>query len=269
MSDPQTMRLIDRTAYDASGDKIGTIKDIYVDEITGRPEWLAVSTGLFGQNNSFVPLQGVESDGDNVIVPFSKDQVKDAPNCDADGRLSPAEEEQLYRHYNVSAEMRSDSGRQRTTTTTPTGTGTTGTPTTGTGTTGRGQRTSDDAMTRSEEKLDVTKEERPVGRARLRKWIETEDQHFTVPVRREKARVVREPITDANRGDAMSGEALTEDDHEIVLNEERVDIDKHVEPKERVRLEKDVETEQVEVDEKVRKERIDVDRDANRDKRRS
>jgi uncharacterized protein (TIGR02271 family) len=108
-----------------------------------------------------------------------------------------------------------------------------------------------------------------VGRARLRKWIETEDQHFTVPVRREKARVVTEPITDANRDQAMSGKALTEDEHEIVLNEERVDIDKHVEPKERVRLEKDVETEQVEVDEKVRKERIDVDRDANRDKRRT
>jgi uncharacterized protein (TIGR02271 family) len=257
MSKHETMRLIDRTAYDSSGDKIGTVKDIYVDENTGRPEWLAVSTGLFGQSNSFVPLEGVESDGESVIVPYSKDQVKDAPNCEADGRLSPAEEEQLYRHYNRSARTRTGGDRA---------------PkkgrSTGSGT-DTGQRTSDDAMTRSEESLDVNTTKEQTGRARLRKWVETEDQHFTVPVRREKARVVTEPITEGNRDQAMSGKALTEDEHEIVLNEERVDIDKHVEPKERVRLEKDVETEQVEVDEKVRKERIDVDRGADsRDDRR-
>ena len=85
---------------------------------------------------------------------------------------------------------------------------------------------------------------------------------MTVPIRREKARLVTEPITDDNVDEAMSGDDLTEDEHEVVLTEEVVDVDKRVVPKERVRLETDVETDEVAVDEEVRKERIEMDDDA-------
>jgi stress response protein YsnF len=83
---------------------------------------------------------------------------------------------------------------------------------------------------------------------------------MTVPIRREKARLVTEPITDTNRDAALSGPDMTESEHEVVLSEEQLDVNKRVVPKERVRLEKDVETADVPVDETVRKERIEMDR---------
>ena len=96
---------------DTDGDKIGTIQDVYVDEQTGRPEWVAVKTGLFGTKVSFVPIADASSDGDTVRVPYSKSQVKDSPNAEADGALSHDEEARLYAHYGLDySEARSDSG---------------------------------------------------------------------------------------------------------------------------------------------------------------
>jgi len=86
---------------------------------------------------------------------------------------------------------------------------------------------------------------------------------MTVPVQREEARVSREPITEANRGAAMSGGDLTEEEHELTLSEEEVVVDKQVVPKERVRLDKDVVTEERQVSEEVRKENIEVDGDVD------
>lgn len=90
---------IGRTAVDTDGDKIGTISDIYYDDVTGQPEWITVKTGLLGTRSSFVPLHGADSDGDNLRLPFGKAQVKDAPNIDTDGSLTPEEERTLYDHY--------------------------------------------------------------------------------------------------------------------------------------------------------------------------
>ena len=90
---------IGRMLTDASGHKIGKITDIYTDDDTGQPEWLAVTTGLFGSNVSFVPVNGATSSGGGVQVPFPKDQVKQAPNAGADAMLSPEEEARLYAHY--------------------------------------------------------------------------------------------------------------------------------------------------------------------------
>ena len=72
-------------------------------------------------------------------------------------------------------------------------------------------------MTRSEEHLRVGTEQVEAGRARLRKYVVTEQQSVQVPVSREEVRVEREPITDANRGDALSGAEITEEEHEVVL----------------------------------------------------
>ena len=64
-----------------------------------------------------------------------------------------------------------------------------------------------------------------------------------MPVTREEVRIEREPITDANRGDATAGGEITAEEHEVVLHEEEVVVDKQAVPKERVRLDKDVITE--------------------------
>ena len=80
-----------RNAVDSDGKKIGKIEQIYLDAETGRPEWLAVTTGLFGSNVSFVPIaetSKASADGGEVRVPYYKQQVKDAPNAEPDGELS-------------------------------------------------------------------------------------------------------------------------------------------------------------------------------------
>ena len=116
-------------------------------------------------------------------------------------------------------------------------------------------------MTRSEEELRVAKTSREAGRARLRKWVETEQVQTAVPVAREEVRIEREPITDANIDRAMSGPEISEGEHEVVLHEERVVAAKETVPKERVRLEKDVVTEEEEVGAELRKERLGVEGD--------
>jgi uncharacterized protein (TIGR02271 family) len=265
---------------DRDGDKIGKIEEIYLDEQTGKPEWLAVKTGMFGSNVSFVPLAQASTEGDTVRVPYEKSQVKDAPNADADGQLSQDEEARLYRHYGMDySESRSDSGL-------PEGGGrfdsSAGMDTTGTmGTTGTTDRdmdrgtvghdtsgpTTDDAMTRSEEELKVGTAKREAGRARLRKYVVTENVTQTVPVQREEIRVEREPITDANVGNAMDGPAISEEEHEVVLHEETPVVEKNVVPKERVRLDKETHTSEETVSEDLRSEQIEVDGETDTDRR--
>jgi uncharacterized protein (TIGR02271 family) len=252
-----------RTAVDRDGDKLGTIDEIYLDADTGKPEWLAVKTGLFGTKLTFIPLAEATAEGDTVRVPYEKARVKDAPNAEADGALSQEEESALYRHYGLEyGESRSDSGLAEGTT------GTTGDVDRESRTTGRGvvgNDTSgpetDEAMTRSEEEVRIGKTQRETGRARLRKYIVTDQVTQTVPVQREEVRIEREPITDANIDAATSGGDLTEEEHEVVLHSEEAVVQKNVVPKERVRLDKDVVTEERQVSEEVRKEQIEIDGD--------
>jgi uncharacterized protein (TIGR02271 family) len=242
-----------QTMVGSGGDKIGKIEDIYLDRETEQPEWALVHTGMFGSQSTFVPIAHASADDDNVVVPFDKAQVKDAPKIKSDGELSQRDEAALYSHYGLEyTEARSDSGFAEGDAT-PDGTDGTN-RTVGNDVSGR---ETDAAMTRSEEELRVGTSERETGRARLRKHVVTENVTQTVPVQREEIRVEREPITDENRDAATSGADISEEDHEVVLHEEQVVVDKTAVPKERVRLDKDTVTEQRSVSEQIRKEQIE------------
>lgn len=95
--------------YDQTGSKIGSIGEVYLDDQTNEPAFLTVNTGLFGMNETFVPYQSVSRDGDNLVAPFEKSFVKDAPNIAADGSLTPEEEEEIFRYYSLD----SGTGRDR------------------------------------------------------------------------------------------------------------------------------------------------------------
>jgi hypothetical protein len=92
---------VGRTMIDRDGKQLGEITDIYLDRETDRPEWGVVRTGLFGLRSSFVPLAKATGIEDDVQVPHPRTLVKDAPNIEADGQLSEAEEAELYRHYGL------------------------------------------------------------------------------------------------------------------------------------------------------------------------
>ncbi|MGW1010018.1 YsnF/AvaK domain-containing protein [Streptomyces termitum] len=124
-----------------------------------------------------------------------------------------------------------------------------------------GTHGAEDAMTRSEERMRVGTERVESGHVRLRKYVVTEEVQQTVPVRHEEVRVEREPITDANRDEALSGPEITEAEHEVVLHEERPVVETEAVPVERVRLTTDEVTEEETVTGQVRKERIEIEGD--------
>ncbi len=246
-----------RDLVGADGSKIGTIDQLYADKDSGAPTFMTVNTGMFGSRTSFVPVDRAESTGNAIRVPFDKDMIKNAPNIDPDADITPQEEDQLYQYYSMSG----TSGFQG-------GTGQTGgagfsggTGNYETGTVGHDTSgpSTDSAMTRSEERLNVGVERAEAGRARLRKFVTTEQVSQTVPVTREEVRIEREPITEGNVGNAMDGPAISEEVHEVTLNEERPVVQKEAVPVERIRVDKEQVTEQVQVSDTVAKEQIELD----------
>lgn len=237
--------LADRTVVDPSGAKIGKVGQVYLNDQTGEPEWVTVSTGLFGTRESFVPLRGAGVDGNDIVAAVEKDVVKDAPQIDNDGHLEEHEQDELYRYY---AQHLGTAGTARDA---------------GYADVGAGHDTSgpntDEAMTRSEEQIHVGTEQVETGRARLRKYVVTENVTQTVPVSHEEVRVEREPITDANRDQALSGAEISEEEHEVTLRAERPVVAKETVPVERVRLGTETVTGEEQVEETVRKEEIDYD----------
>jgi uncharacterized protein (TIGR02271 family) len=256
-----------KTVHGSDDQKIGKVDHVYLDRETGEPSFLALKTGLFGMKSSLAPVDGVRADGEDLRADYTADQVKDAPSVDADEELSEQEEQRLYSHYG--REHRAYAGEDRTEqyggygrfSSSGTGRDLRDDDTNDHGTVGHDTSgpTTDDAMTRSEEELKVGTTQRESGRARLRKYVVTEEVSQTVPVTREEVRVEREPITDANRGDAHDGPAISEEEHEVTLHTEEPVVEKQAVPKERVRLEKDAVTDEVEVNEELRKEQIETD----------
>lgn len=297
------------TVYDNEGEKVGSVGRVYVDDDTGKPDWVTVKTGMFGMKESFVPLAGARRVGSDLHVSHSKDTVKEAPRVDADAHLSVAEEEELYRHYGLTrksgnlddtgkgtgADARTvagtgamgaagagAAGAARGTGTPPdakaTSAGAAGTTgaagMAGTGKhrdtdtsatsrplagAGAGTRAADmsgkEEMIRSEEQLHVGTEEYESGRARLHKYVVTEEVTRSVPVSHEEVRVVREPL---RPGEKVTGTTdFGEQDVEVTLHAERATVRKEAVPVERVRLETNKVTEQKEVSAEVRKEKID------------
>ena len=251
ITEQQLSTVIGSTAHGADG-KLGTVGEVYLDDETGRPEWATVRTGMFGTKESFVPLAEADLSGSDLRLPYDKDKVKNAPQIDTDGHLSPTEEAELYRYYGIS----SGTGAALTEGTTTGGEDTHGTV--GHDTSGP---TTDDAMTRSEERLNVGTRTEEAGRARLRKYVVTENVTETVPVSREEVRVEREPITDANIGNAMDGPAISEEEHEVTLRAERPVVEKEAVPVERVRLDTQTVTDTETVSDTVRKEQIELEGD--------
>ncbi|MBC3186510.1 PRC and DUF2382 domain-containing protein [Corynebacterium sp. zg-331] len=241
--------LFNATAYDNSGDKLGDVKEVFLDDNTGKPTFVEVSHGLFGLNSSLVPLRGAQFDGEELRLAFAKDLIKDAPDFGSDTALTTTDQNRLNEHYGVNAadyqdiyesrvqqgaQERQEQGR----------------------TAAREEAADGNSLVRSEEELNVTKENVQTGEARLRKFVVTETETVDVPVSREEVRVVRTPITGDEQVD---GQPLTEGEASVVLHEERVNVSKDTVAKEKVALEKEQVTENQRVSEELKKERIETD----------
>jgi uncharacterized protein (TIGR02271 family) len=229
--------------YSSDGEKIGSVEEIYHDYETRQPEWIGIGTGIFSTKHALLPVEGADLRSDGLFVPYSKEQVKGAPEIDAD-EIDEGTERSLYEHYGLNySERRSGSML----------------PEDGPGTMGaedEAQVEQEGAVTRHEEELRVGKRDAETGRARLRKWIETEPVSEDVELRRETARVTREPV-DRPAGDAEFGD----EEIDVPLRGEEAVVEKETVAKERVGLEREVETERETVGGELRKERVDVEGD--------
>ena len=275
-------RLHGASVHGGDGKVLGSVEAVYCDEATARPTWVAVVSGLFGNRFSLMPLTEADYSEGNLRVPYDKERLRTAPHHEPGHELSPSEEAELFRHYGIPY----GGGEGASTSRTPGEVGaaapasageTTGAP----GTSGvaddvgdeRDLQATDDAMTRSEERLKAGTETHEAGRARLRKYVVTEQQQVTVPVSHEEVTVEHEPITAANRPAASEGPPISEAEHEVVLHEERPVTEKETVPVERVRLGTETVTGQETVGDEVRREEIDVEaeehtvRDRERDVR--
>jgi uncharacterized protein (TIGR02271 family) len=264
------------TAYGSDGGKLGTIEAFFADDRTGAPTWASISTGLFGTRHSIVPVADATFTDGALRIPVTADAVKSAPTM-AGEHLDPADEEALRQHYGLAATPPDvpppgDLG--------PEGTGPRhaapgydsagrATPAEAAVETGdTAAAASGGAMTRSEEQLRVGTERVATTRARLVKYVVTEDVQITVPIRREEIRVEQVPLdaVDHDRGESLvtadATHATTGLPEEIVLHTERPVVTVEVVPVERVRLRVDVVEGQETVTEQVQREQIAVDEHA-------
>ncbi len=264
--------------FTESGEKVGDVGQVYLDDSSGTPTWVTVKTGLFGTAESFVPLEGARVEGENVVVAFDKETIKDAPRVEADGSITPDQEHELFRHYGLRSPGAGDDRHDDRHEVRDTGRDTVGRDIDrdaelredqlSTDRSGR-RDGDDDAMTRSEEQLRVDTQTHVAGRAVLRKYVVTEYVTQTVPVRREEVRLEREPITDANRGDLVDEGVAFEGDadlYEVILHQEVPVVQTETVAVERVKLRKETRTDQATVSEDVRKEKLDLD-DPNESRR--
>src|SRR5690349_2103071 len=249
------------TAYDQAGQKVGQVATVYQDQATGEPEWLTVKTGLFGMKETFVPLALARTRGQGEVeLAAGKDTITSAPKIDPDGELSPAEEQQLYSYYGLGyGQWDSPAGLPGTSGQAAAGgygaPGAQGHDTSG--------PTTDEAMTRSEERMRVGTASEETGRVRLRKYVVTETVTQQVPVSHEEVRLEREPITGSNLGQAMDGPEISEEEHEVTLHAERPVVETEAVPVERVRLAKEQVTGEETVSGQVRKEHIETETDGD------
>ena len=217
--------LTNAPVYTSDGEKFGLVGEFWYDEGTNVARYLKIGRGPLGMRAVCVPLAGATRTSDGIQLPYTKDQLEESPEWGGDSDLewTDEREREIGRYYGTATPATEDA---------------------------------DMAVTRHEEELHVGKEAEQAGRARLRKWVEAEPVDMDVDLRRETARVTRERIDEPVRGAQIGEQEI-----EVPLHEERAVVEKQVVAKERIGLEKDVETQTERVTDEVRKERVDIDED--------
>ena len=96
--------LFDAKVVDPDGERIGAVKQVYLDHSSGEPLFVTVGTGLFGTAESFVPVRDAAFDGHDLRVSYDKATIRDAPRIEADAELTEAEEARIWEYYDRASE---------------------------------------------------------------------------------------------------------------------------------------------------------------------
>lgn len=257
---------------DGDGDKVGTIVNFYLDEATGQPDWAVVRTGLLGSRLTLVPLDqatvsfaAAAGGAGSVTVPYDPATILDAPSVALGEELSELDTAAVLGHYGVEVAEPTEPGDLDQAGRPGAEGGADEWPDSSVGqpTTTSSHSDAPVEVIRSEEALQVGKRRR-ARRVRLKRYVVTDYVTETIPVQREQVRLEEEPVDEPTpsepTGQSSGGEAAaTEEGAEVLLREEEVVVQKRVVPRERVRLTREVVTEEQPVSGEVRKEHVQVD----------
>lgn len=233
LTEQQVRSLYGQDVQDCSGATIGSVGQVWADA-AGEPTWVSVRTGAGTHDESMAPLHAARLQQGRVRLPYDRATVRGAPAVDS-GTQEPLGVGQLtllYRHYQLPGQgaVRQPEHPPR-------------------------RATGPPETVRVEERARFGTVREPVGTARLRKRVVTENVDGTVPVAHDEVSVVHEPITEAARA---SGD-LGEDQREMVLYAEHPVAVRERVPVERVRLVRDEVVEDRPVHAQVRRELVDAD----------
>jgi uncharacterized protein (TIGR02271 family) len=240
----------------ADGKVVGTVEQVFRDDVDGTPAWARVRAGKSGR---FVPLGSSQVTADGLSVPFDSQKIMSGPDIDAGQHMSASQAEELSKYYGLTVPTQQPRGKLAEDSGEMAGTQPTSQQGTqpGTGQMPAGDQAGSDWMIRQEEQIQVGKEMMETGRVRLHKYVDVESIEQPVHLYREEFDIERIPIGADER---VSGN-ISEGVQEIVLHEERAILRKQLVPVERVRLR----TRQVQQDstvrDEIRRERIEVEPD--------
>ena len=231
MNSPEPPLGIGAPVIGGAGELLGHVRMVYVDNATGAPAWAAVQGP---HHTAVVPLEHSRFDGRTLQVPYDAAKLQTAPHHDPTTLISYPAGADLARHYGLLPAASPNPGLPP------------GPP--------RPAGAQDVAVTRSQEQLRTDAVNVVVGHARLVTTVVTENQTFTVPVRRQEVRLVYDPLPENEQTIASGGPS--EDTVEVILHAERVQITTQIVPVERVRMVRRVVTTGQTITEPVRSEQI-------------
>ena len=96
--------LFDAEVVGPDGEKVGTIQQIFADEVTGAATFVTV---LSQGHEYFIPVRGAEYSTSQVNVPFSRNLIETAPEASEEDDLSRDREAEVYGHYGMEPARRS------------------------------------------------------------------------------------------------------------------------------------------------------------------
>jgi pentapeptide MXKDX repeat protein len=258
------------------GKVVGTVEQVFRDDVDGTPAWARVRSGKTGR---FVPLGSAKVTTDGLMVPFDAQKIMGGPNIDAGQHMSAAQAEELSRYYGLTVptqqprgpmaedqmaqdqmaqdQMAQDQMAQDQMAQDQMAQDTTPQDTMPQDTMAQEKMAPEEWLVRQEERIQVGKETLETGRIKLHKYVDLEPIEQAIHVFHEEYDVERIPITADER---ISGN-IQEGEQEIILHEERAVLRKEVVPVERVRLLAKRVEEDTTVHDELRRERIEIEPD--------
>ena len=90
-----------RVVLDRTGDKLGSVLDVFYDAENDEPGWVLLGAAGAGDETSLVPVADAVEHGNELRVPYDRAFVEAAPGMEPGGRLWPQEEAELYAYYGL------------------------------------------------------------------------------------------------------------------------------------------------------------------------